>query len=273
MPELPDLEIIREVLTPRLTGRTIAAVEVVRPLVVRDLTGRGFAQTLTGQTFAAVRRRGKVLLFPLESELTVAINCKLAGRLQHAAPSDRRQAKTHVVWRLSDGHELRYSDERAMGQVYLTADLTAIPGWTEMGPEPFDLSLGEFCERLRPHRGEIKGILTRGKAVAGIGNAYADEICFAARIHPYRKRTSLSNDEVERLYKAMQSVLRDAIATLRERVGTEVCSEVRDFLAVHGKGGQPCPACGTAISEIKAQSRLTNFCRTCQPGGLLKFQP
>jgi formamidopyrimidine-DNA glycosylase len=272
MPELPDLEIIREALTPRLTGQTITAIEVVRPLVVRDLTGQGFVQALTGQSFADVRRRGKILLFPLESELTLAINCKLAGRLQYAAPSDHRQAKTHVVWYLSNDQELRYSDQRTMGQVYLTAEMAAIPGWTEMGPEPFDLTLDEFRERLRPHRGEIKGILTRGQVVAGIGNAYADEICFAARIYPYRKRPSLSDDEVERLYQAMQAVLRDAVVTLRERVGTDIHREVRDFLAVHGKGGQPCPACGTAISEIKAQNRLTNFCRSCQPGGLLKFQ-
>jgi formamidopyrimidine-DNA glycosylase len=278
MPELPDLEIMREVLAPRLSGQTVTGVEVVRPLVVRDLTGRGFAETLTGQTLADVWRRGKVLLFPTRSDLTLAVNCKLAGRLQYAAPSDRRRAKTHVVWCLSDGHELRYSDQRTMGQVYLTADLAAIPGWTEMGPEPFDLALEEFRERLKPHRGEIKGVLTRGKAVAGIGNAYADEICFAARIHPYRKRTSLTGEEVTRLYEMMQSVLQDAIATLRERVGADIGKsfafprEVRDFLAVHGKGGQPCPACGTAISEIKAQNRLTNFCRTCQPGGLLKFQ-
>jgi formamidopyrimidine-DNA glycosylase len=259
------------VLTPRLTGQTITDVKVVRPLVVRDLTGRGFAETLTGQTFAGVQRRGKVLVFPVQSGLALAINCKLAGRLQYTAPTDRRRSKTHVVWRLSDGHELRYSDQRTMGQVYLTADLAAIPGWTEMGPEPFDLSPVEFRERLKPFRGEIKGVLTRGKAVAGIGNAYADEICFTARIHPYRKRTSLSDEETVRLYEAVQSVLHDAIDTLRERVGTQIHREVRDFLAVHGKGGQPCPACGAAISEIKAQGRLTNFCRTCQPGGLLRF--
>jgi formamidopyrimidine-DNA glycosylase len=270
MPELPDLEIIREVLAPRLTGQTIAAIEIVRPLVVRDLTGRGFAETLIGQTLADVQRRGKVLLFPLKSTLTLAIDCKLAGRLQYAVPADRRRAKTHVVWRLSDGHELRYSDQRTMGQVYLTADVDAIPGWTEMGPEPLDLTLDEFRERLRPHRGEIKGVLTRGRAVAGIGNAYADEICFAARIHPYRKRTSLSDGEIERLCEAMNSVLRDAVATLRERVGMDVHREVRDFLAVHSKGGQPCPVCGTTISEIKARGRLTNFCRTCQPGGLMQ---
>ena len=140
-----------------------------------------------------------------------------------------------------------------------------------MGPEPFELTLEAFRDRLRPHRGEIKGVLTRGKAVAGIGNAYADEICFAAGLHPVRKRTSLTDEETARLYEAMQSVLREAIVILRERVGTDIHREVRDFLAVHGKGGTPCPACGDTISEIKAHKRLTNFCRTCQPGGTIRF--
>ena len=271
MPELPDLEIIREVLSPRLTGQTINDVEVVRPLVVRDLTFQGFAKTLTGQAFASVRRRGKVLLFPLQSGLTLAVNCKLAGRLQYTLPTERRLPKTHVVLRLSDGHELRYSDRKTMGQVYLTASLEAIPGWNEMGPEPFDLTREGFQEQLRPYRGEIKSVLTHGRAVAGIGNAYADEICFAAQVHPYRKRTSLTDEEIARLYEAMQSVLREAIAILREHIGTEIHREVRDFLAVHGQGGKPCPVCGTTISEIKARGRVTNFCRTCQPGGLIRF--
>ncbi len=107
--------------------------------------------------------------------------------------------------------------------------------------------------------------------MASVGNAYADEICFTAQVHPYRKRTSLTDEEIARLYEAMQSVLREAIAILREHVGTEIHREVRDFLAVHGQGGKPCPACGTTISEIKARGRATNFCRTCQPGGLIRF--
>jgi formamidopyrimidine-DNA glycosylase len=163
MPELPDLEIIRKVLAPRLAGQTISSVDVVRPLVVRDLTGRGFAETLTGQAFAGVSRRGKVLLFPLQSGLALAINCKLAGRLQYALPTDRRLTKTHIVLRLSNGQELRYSDRRTMGQVYLTAGLEAIPGWGEMGPEPSDLTLEDFKARLEPYRGEIKGVLTHGR--------------------------------------------------------------------------------------------------------------
>ena len=107
--------------------------------------------------------------------------------------------------------------------------------------------------------------------MAGIGNAYADEICFAARLHPFRKRTSLDDEEIVRLYKAMQFVLREAVATLRDRVGTDIHREVRDFLAVHGKGGDSCPVCGDTVSEIKVQRRITNFCRTCQPGGLIQF--
>ncbi|MCP4536586.1 MAG: Fpg/Nei family DNA glycosylase [Chloroflexi bacterium] len=271
MPELPDLEIIREILSPELAGQTITGVEVVRPLVVRDLTLQGFAETLAGQTFTGVQRRAKVLLFPLQSGLTLAINCKLAGRLQYALPNERRLSKTHVVFQLSNNRELRYSDRRTMGQIYLTADLNVIPGWAAMGPEPFTLTLDDFRERLRPHRGEIKGVLTRGKAVAGIGNAYADEICFVARLHPVRKRTSLTDEEIARLYEAMQSVLLEAIVTLRERVGTDVHREVRDFLTVHNRGGESCPVCGGTISEIKVQKRATNFCRTCQPGGLIRF--
>jgi len=269
MPELPDLEVIRRVLAPRLKDQTITGVEVVRPLVVRDLTGRGFAETLTGQVFADVQRRGKNLLFPLESGLMLIVNCKLAGRLQHAPPGTRRLQKTHVVLSLSDGHELRYSDRRTMGQIYLTANPEAVPGWLEMGPEPLGLTLAQFRERLKPFRGEIKGVLTRGRAVAGIGNAYADEICFAARIHPFRKRTALTDEEVARLFQAIQSVLNDAITTLQARVGTEIHREVRDFLAIHGRAGQPCPVCGGTVSQIKAHGRTTDFCRTCQPGGLM----
>jgi formamidopyrimidine-DNA glycosylase len=106
--------------------------------------------------------------------------------------------------------------------------------------------------------------------VAGIGNAYSDEICFYAGIHPFKKRASLSTRETDRLHEAIQNVLREAIITLRERVGTNIHHQVRDFLPVHGKDGEPCPVCSARIAEIRARGRLTNFCRTCQPGGLFR---
>ena len=122
---------------------------------------------------------------------------------------------------------------------------------------------------MRRHRGEIKGILINARFVTGIGNAYADEICFHAGIYPFRKRPTLSPEEIERLYEAMRSTLIEAIVQVRQRMGVDIHTKPRDFLAVHGKGGQPCPRCGASISEIKARRRLTNFCRRCQPGSLI----
>ena len=286
MPELPELEVVKEVLQRRVVGQTIDAVRVILPggaIVVRDLTGRGFAETLTGAVFESVTRRGKFLLFTLaraseaqpsqgsfDSPLYLALNPKLTGRLQLAIPTDKRKPKTHLIFSLSSGDDLRYVDQRTMGQLYLTTDLSQVPDYTKLGPEPDEISEDEFRERLRPYRGEIKGILTRGEFVAGIGNAYADEILWAARLHPYRKRTQLTADEIGRLYAAMQSTLREATDRVRLEMGEAIHLEPREFLAVHMKMGQACPRCGTPISLVGANERITNFCRTCQPGGLIK---
>ncbi len=155
-----------------------------------------------------------------------------------------------------------------MGKVYLTDSLAQVPTFGELGPEATDpaLTLDGFRERLRPRRGEIKGVLVDQTFVAGIGNAYADEILWRAQIYPFRRRTSLSDEEVAALYEAMRTVLAEAIEILSMRVGEEIDKEVRDFLAVHGKPGQPCPRCGGSISEVKQAGSATHFCRTCQPG-------
>jgi formamidopyrimidine-DNA glycosylase len=112
----------------------------------------------------------------------------------------------------------------------------------------------------------VKGILTRGQAVSGIGNAYADEILFSAGISPFRKKSRLSTDELKRLHTAVHEVPLDAVRVLEKRVGANIHKKVRDFLKVHGKGGEPCPVCGSRISAITANRRETNFCRKCQPG-------
>lgn len=273
MPELPELEVVKDVLQRRVVGTTIKKVEVLPPggaIVVRDLTHRGFGAALAGETIAAISRRGKFVVFTLDPPLYLVLNPKLTGRLQLVRPNEKRFAKTHVVLSLSSGDELRYVDQKRMGQLYLTDDLEAVPEFGGMGPEPFDVSLAEFAERLRRFRGEIKGILTRGEFIAGIGNAYADEILWAARIHPYRKRNLLTRDETERLYAAMLSTLRESTEKARAEMGENIYLKPREFLAVHMKSGEPCPRCGTPISLVGANQRITNFCRTCQPGGLIK---
>ena len=123
-----------------------------------------------------------------------------------------------------------------------------------------------FLERLRPYRGQIKNVLTTERFVAGIGNAYADEILWEAGIHPYRKRTELSAESLGRLYRALRSVLAWATPIVVERMEKDglPASHYRDHLRAHRRGGQPCPRCGSAISEITAGQRITSFCRRCQ---------
>ena len=190
-------------------------------------------------------RRGKFLIFsvtrpdaPAGAPLYLVINPKLTGRLQLAARGEKRHARTHVVFLLSNGDELRYVDQKRMGQLYLTEEMDPVPGFAGMGPEPFAISLEEFRARLRPYRGEIKGILTRGDFIAGIGNAYADEILWNARLHPYRKRTQLTPDEIDRLYGAMLSTLRSATEQVRVEMGESIHLKPRDFLSVHMKTGE-----------------------------------
>ncbi len=276
MPELPELEVACEVLNRRIAGQTIQSVKVLPPgglVVVRDLTREGFTKSLVGASIQTIERRGKFILFGLSAEsspLFLVLNPKLTGRLQLAAPADKMRPKTLVILEFTNGQQLRYRDQKQMGQLYLAYDLQAIPDFSRMGPEPLNITLQEFRDRLKPFRGEIKGVLTRGEAVAGIGNAYADEILWAARLHPYRKRTQLTTAEMETLYDAMQSTLQDAIEKVRVEMQEEIDQKPRDFFAVHMKTGQPCPRCGTPISLIGANQRITNFCRTCQPGGLIK---
>jgi formamidopyrimidine-DNA glycosylase len=268
MPELPDLEVIREFLAPRVLDLVLTSAKVLRPLVVRNLLGGDIADHLVGRRFVDVVRRGKFLLFPLDSAATLVINPMLAGRIRYGEPLARHRARDALVLGLADGRELRYHDARDMGKVYLVADVSQVPSFASQGPEATDpeLTLEVFQQRLRRHPGEIKGILTNQAFVAGIGNAYADEICWRAQIYPFRRRPTLSEEEVARLYTAMHTVLAEAIDILRERVGDAIDVEVRDFLAVHGKAGEACPRCGSPISKVTRERRTTNFCRTCQPG-------
>lgn len=278
MPELPELEVVREVLERRLRGRRIESAALSPrggPLVVRDLTGRGFERALRGAGLEGVARRGKFLLLDLRppdaAPLVLAVNPKLAGRFQLCPPGERKAGPVHAVLRFAaPEQELRYIDARTMGQLYLTHDLHAVPTFDAMGPDPLEISLETFAARLRTFRGEIKSVLTRAAFVSGIGNAYADEILWQARLHPYRKRARLSGEQVERLHRAMQETLRRSTEKVRAEMGEHVHLKPRDFFAVHLRGGEPCPRCGTPISAITANQRLTNFCRTCQPGGLIR---
>jgi formamidopyrimidine-DNA glycosylase len=253
----------------------------------------GELQALVGQTITAIRRRGKFLMIDLDGD-RVVVNPMLTGRFQLAAPGVKLPNKTAVVLRLGplaarggfrpaawtrdvpwlpagDAHpEVRYRDPTQMGKVYLLpAGMDrAVPGLGEgeIGPDVDDraLTLEAWRERIRRHPGELKNLLRNQAFVAGIGNAYSDEILHAARLLPFRKRSTLADEEVDALYAAARTTVAEAIKVLRRRVPPTFETQVRDFLAVHMKGGQGCPRCGTRITEVKAGGFVTSFCRGCQ---------
>ncbi|MBN1639737.1 MAG: hypothetical protein JXA09_00785, partial [Anaerolineae bacterium] len=242
-----------------------------RPIVVRNLRGGDTGAYLRGRTFTAVRRRGKFLLLSLDDGGTVVIQPMLAGRVRYGPPLTRHRKRDVLVLSLSNDLELRYYDPKDMGKVYVTDTLEQVPTYADLGPEATDpeLTLEAFHTRLRRERGEIKSVLTRQSFVAGIGNAYADEICWRARLYPFRRRSSLDQAEIERLYRAMRDVLSEATAAIRAQIDDQTDVEIRSFLSVHGRAGEACPRCGGTISEVKRERRATHFCRACQPGLML----
>jgi len=266
MPELPELEVLAEFLGPRLHGQPITAVTVSPKLSFLLRTpAEDFARQLTGRHFERTWRRGKFLLFDLDGHHLV-INPMLGGRLQWARAGEKPAAATVFRLTVGSGEELRFLDTVKMGRVYWVAAgaLPSIPGWPELGPDALEVDADQFAQRIRRHPGELKNLLRNQSFVAGVGNAYSDEILHAAGLLPLRKRTSLKPDDVQRLHGATQQVLRSAIAAIRAQPQYEPHKQDRRFMAVHGKGGQKCPRCGHRISELTARGENTNFCRGCQ---------
>jgi formamidopyrimidine-DNA glycosylase len=269
MPEVPDLEAIRSFLNQRIVGESVDRVDVLIPVVIR-VPREQFVNLVTGDSMGEVHRYGKFLLLPMASGRTLVINPMLTGRFSLVEPAVRKPARTCFALKLSNGCELRYTDQRFMGRVYLVTEdeLKNVPQFAEMGPDVLSPDLTEqvFKDRLRKYNGMIKNILVNHRFVAGIGNAYSDEILWEARIHPYRKRTEISDAEASALYKATRSVFEWAGPIVAEKMSESLdYSEWRDHLRVHRRGGQPCPRCGNTISEITAGQRITSFCRHCQP--------
>ena len=272
MPEAPEMQVVAEFLDSLLPGRTVQEAAVLKPSVVRSLCG-GLDEDLAGRAFESVRRRGKFLIIALSGGRRIVINPKLTGGLQHCPSNTRVQKRTCVRMKLDGGVDLRYTDDRQMGQFYYVESdrVEEAPGLAEQGPDALDeFSFEEFTESLRRFHGEIKGVLTRGRVISGIGNAYADEILFDAMVYPFKRRKALSEDELWRIYKSSRSVIEESVEQVRERMGGRSDHKIRDFLKVHNRGGEPCPRCGSKITELRANQRITSYCRRCQPGMLLK---
>ena len=271
MPEIPELEAIRGYFNEHIAGRTIATAEARIPVVFRT-PAQVIRDTLPGDRFGEALRHGKFLLFPLASDRVLAINPMLTGRFQYVNPAKKLPAKCCLALGIEGGRSLRYSDDRVMGKIYLVGidQLSAIPNWTNNGPDLLDAALteDEWLTRIKKYRGQVKSILTNAEFVQGIGNAYSDEILWEAKINPYIPRTKLDDETLRQLYRAALAVMAWATPLVRSSMikGDDLdYEERRDFMRVHRLGGNPCPRCGSTISEITANQRITSFCRACQP--------
>lgn len=267
MPEIPDLEAIRHFLVTHLRGEVVEAVDVRVPWLVRNVDG---LDSLVGHGFDEVRRYGKFLIFHTDDERLLVVNSMLTGRFHWAASSEPRRAGTCVTLMLVGGHELRYSDQRRMGRWYLVgaSELDSVPQFAELGPDALEIDEETFVARLARRRGQIKNTLTNQRFVAGIGNAYADEILWEARLHPHRRGSTLAEGDRRCLYRAMRSTFEWAMPIVAREAGEQLYQDNKEWrahLRVHRREGEPCPRCSGPVRGQTRGGRETNYCLHCQP--------
>ncbi|GAB6934530.1 MAG: DNA-formamidopyrimidine glycosylase [Bacillota bacterium] len=273
MPELPEVETVARTLRELVVGKRVQEVDVRLTKIVKYPPDPvRFADHLAGQTVRGTGRRGKYLKLVFDDVVLVS-HMRMEGRYMLHAAGDPEEPHTHVVFRFTDGTELRYRDTRQFGTMHLfpKGAEECQPPLSALGPEPLDpgFSAEDFSTRLRARRTRLKALLLDQTFLAGLGNIYVDEALFGAGLHPERPAHTLTADEAVRLFHSIRRTLARGIA----RGGASVRSyrngkgEMGMFqleLDVYGRRGEPCRRCGTPIVRIVVAGRGTHLCPTCQ---------
>jgi formamidopyrimidine-DNA glycosylase len=263
VPELPDLLYVVRKLRESLPGRHVSAERVKEPVVLRFAV-RGNLSLLLGRPLAEIFRKSHFLVFRFEG-LDLAVNPMLAGRFRLAAPGDKDEGSLAFALGFGDV-ELRYLDDKTMGKAYLIAtdDWTAVPGMQTGGVDLLspEFTRERFVSLLKHRRDQVRVFLLDKKALDSLGNAYADEVLFAAGIHPKTWCRSLSHDDGVRLHDAIVKVMNEAVMEV-DRRGEPIEVKVRDFLKVRRK--EICPRCGSKIRTAGVKGMDAYFCPRCQP--------
>jgi formamidopyrimidine-DNA glycosylase len=274
MPELPDLLYINTYLSAHVRGRKITGVEIRQPVVVRNPFPETCEDLLRGSTVTATRVRGPFLVLSLSCGKEVILNLMLAGHLHHQRGAGKPPGWLCLSLKLDDLSLLHLADEQKMAKLYL-----AEPGATAHIPrfdtQGVDILAEEFTEEAltslaaRHRRKQVRVFLNDQTILSAIGNAYADEILFEARIHPKTLVASLE-DELPRLYAAIHAVIEGGIEEVR-RAGQPIHVKVRDHMKVRNRKGTPCPRCGTTIRREGVRGYDVFFCPACQPSRRKSF--
>lgn len=261
MPELPEVESVRRQLHPELTGRTVVDVDAEPQRRFLHL------DRLPGRTVRDVGRRGKYLVCDLDGTRELVMHLGMTGSFRFDVADDHARARLS----LDDGRTLVFRDPRRFGRLAVVdrGDYTAIPTLARLGPEPLsdDFELAGFVRFLRRTRAPVKAVLLNQRAVAGVGNIYADEALWRARIHPASRR--VGPERAERLRATIRAVLAEAIdregTTFRDyRMVNGESGRNADFLQAYGQAGRPCDRCGSELRKATIAQRGTTYCPTCQ---------
>jgi formamidopyrimidine-DNA glycosylase len=265
MPELPEVETIRNELSPHIIGHTITGITLFWEGIVRQPTLEEFNSRIIGQTITGVGRRGKYLFFSLTSGQTLVIHLKMTGSLWLKPPDRFIRAVIH----LDGGVKIYFRDPRKFGVMWLVEDKNTIAD--KLGPEPLepDFTTRTLAKALSGRKAPIKALLCDQNVIAGIGNMYADEALFLAKIHPMRAGGSLKPAEIKRLYNAIRQVLAAAIVDKGASVDTyfrpdgQIGTAHFQFRVAHRRG-ESCPICDTPLQRLPVRNRGSYFCPRCQ---------
>jgi formamidopyrimidine-DNA glycosylase len=274
MPELPEVETVARDLrrhllpSPSDPRPTIVGARVSWPRTLRHGTGESFGEGVAGRTVEAIGRRGKQLVVDLSGGAFLTIHLKMTGQL-FVVPRDRPEdAYLRLVLELADGRDIRFRDIRKFGRVglYFADD----DPFDEVGPEPLDaaFTVREFRSRIRGRRARLKPLLVDQAFVAGVGNIYADEALWRARLHPLRTARTLRPPDERRLYRELRAVLAEAVerrgSSIDDYTAPDGDGEMQERLDVYQRTGEPCRRCGRPIRRIVIGTRSTHFCSFCQ---------
>lgn len=270
MPELPEVETVARDLRPHLIGRTIVDARAHWARTIATPRARTFVQQIRQHQIHDITRRGKYLIFHLHHRTPKywLVHLRMTGGFHLVTRATPRDAHTHVVVRLDNDTELHFRDPRKFGRMWLVDDPQRVIA--KLGPEPLEISAREFCARLTERRGRLKPVLLDQTVIAGIGNIYADEALWYARLHPLRRVASLTRAECACLHRALRHVLTRAIAlggtsidVMYKRVNG-MSGGFTESLRAFDREQRPCRRCGTPIQKIVVSQRGTHFCPTCQ---------
>lgn len=265
MPELPEVETIKRELDRAVLGKKIAEIIINNPKVIREPGKAEFIKGLKNTTIKNVLRKGKLLILELSSGKSLAIHLKLTGQLLY--PGDAKLAR--ISFKLSNGKLLDFNDSRLLGELRLLDSWQSLKFIKELGPEPFDLTVDKFKQMLLGKKTKIKPLLMDQTFISGVGNLYAAEALFRAKIHPERPASSLSDKEKTLLFKEIKDTLSEAIQHKGSSLDQylQLSGEAGDYVKYHkvyDREGKPCLACKTPIKRISLGGRGTYFCPKCQ---------